>query len=264
VAAETAESETGLETRVESAFQRLADEGEQRLDRSWPALVSTGLMGGLDVAVGVLALLVVLQHTGDPLLAALAFSVGFLALLLADSELFTEGFLVPVTAVAAARSRPVQLARLWGVTVVTNLLGGWVMAWLIAHAFPQLHPLAVQTAHDYATAPFGVRSLCLGVLAGAAITLMTRMQHGTDSDVAKAVAAVALAFVLAGTHVFHSILDSLLIFVALTGGSAPYGYGNWLWWFAYTAVANMVGGLGLVTVLRLIRSKEKVDQERAS
>jgi len=264
MAADAPDRETGLEERVESAFDRLADEGEQRLDRTLTALFSTGVMGGVDVGIGVLALLTVLEETHRPLLAALGFGVGFLALLLADSELFTEGFLVPVTAVAAGRSRPGQLVRLWLGTVVTNLAGGWLIAWLIAHAFPRLHETAVQTAAPYATASLSVRSFCLGILAGAAITLMTRMQHGTDSDVAKSIAAVAMAFVLAGTHVFHSILDSLLIFVALAGGGAPYGYGNWAVWFGYTILANLVGGLGLVTLLRLIRSKERVQKERNS
>ncbi|RKS77895.1 formate/nitrite transporter FocA (FNT family) [Motilibacter peucedani] len=252
-----------LEERVENAFDRLADEGEQRLERTWGALVSTGLMGGVDVALGLLALLVVLDATGSPLLAGVAFSVGFLALLLADSELFTEGFLVPVTAVAAKRARPVQLLRLWVLTLVANLVGGWCMAWVIAHGFPRLHHLAVETAATYAQAHLSVRTVCLGVLAGAAITLMTRMQHGTDSDPAKAMAALAFGFVLAGTGVFHSVLDSLLVFVALTGGSAPYGYLDWLQWFAYTVVANVVGGLGLITLLRLVRSKERVAKERA-
>ena len=39
--------------------------------------------------------------TGSLLLGSVAFSVGFVALLLGHSELFTEGFLVPVTTVAA-------------------------------------------------------------------------------------------------------------------------------------------------------------------
>nr|WP_196791286.1 formate/nitrite transporter family protein [Motilibacter aurantiacus] len=242
----------------------MADEGEQRLDRTWKALVSTGLMGGIDVAVGLLAMLVVIEQTGSTLLGALAFSIGFVALLLADSELFTEGFLVPVTAVAAKRGRPSALARLWGVTLVANLIGGWVMAWLIAHAFPHLHALAVETAAHYATAGLSLRTACLAVLAGAAITLMTRMQHGTDSDIARVVAAVAGGFVLAGTQVFHSVLDSLLIFTALAGGSAPYGYLDWLQWFWYTALLNVAGGLGLVTLLRLVRTKERVQQERAA
>ena len=68
---------------------------------SWREVLSTGLAGGLEVATGVLALLAVLAETGSHLLAGLAFSIGFVALLLARSELFTEGFLVPVTAVVA-------------------------------------------------------------------------------------------------------------------------------------------------------------------
>ena len=42
------------------------------------------------------------------------------------------------------------------------------------------------------------------------------------------------------------------------------GYGDWLAWFWYTVLLNMVGGLGVVTLLRLVRSKELLQQERAA
>jgi hypothetical protein len=74
-------------------------------------------------------------------------------------------------------------------------------------------------------------------------------------------AAVAGAFLLAGLLMFHSILDSLLIFGALQSG-APFGYLDWLGWFGYTVTANIVGGLALVTLLRLIRSKDRLKEER--
>jgi len=48
----------------------------------------TGFVGGTEVAIGVLALLVVLHDTGSHLLAGIAFSTGFIALLLGRSELF--------------------------------------------------------------------------------------------------------------------------------------------------------------------------------
>jgi formate/nitrite transporter FocA (FNT family) len=77
------------------------------------------------------------------------------------------------------------------------------------------------------------------------------------------VAAVAGAFLLAGLGLFHSILDSLIIFGALHAG-APFGYGDWLAWFWYTTLLNVVGGLVVVTLLRLVRSKELIQRERSA
>ena len=76
------------------------------------------------MAVGVLAMLCVREATGSLLLAGLAFSVGFLALLLGHSELFAEGFLVPVLTVAARRASTAQPATLWSGTLLANVVGG--------------------------------------------------------------------------------------------------------------------------------------------
>jgi formate/nitrite transporter FocA (FNT family) len=261
--AELGNSDAPAEDQLSEAFDTIVSEGAQRLHRSWREVIATGLAGGLEVATGVLALFAVLARTGDHLLAGLAFSIGFIALLLARSELFTEGFLVPVTAVVAKRASVSQLAKLWGGTLVANLVGGWIFAWLIMTAFPQLGATAIESAATFVNAPLDLRAVCLALLAGSTLTLMTRMQHGTTSDGAKIVAAVAGGFLLAGLSMFHSILDSLIIFSALHAG-APFGYGAWLGWLWYTVLLNMAGGLLVVTCLRLLRSKELIQQERAA
>ncbi|GAC1405415.1 MAG: formate/nitrite transporter family protein [Mycobacterium sp.] len=255
-------SDSPIEDALEDAFVRMVDEGMQRLHRTWREVIVTGFFGGTEVAMGVLAYLSVLLATQNPLVAGLAFSIGFLALLLGHSELFTEGFLVPVTTVAAKRASVGQLLKLWVGTLVANLVGGWMIMWLIMAAFPQLHAQTVHAAQHYATEPLSLRTFCLALLGGMAITLMTRMQHGTDAVIGKIAAAIAGAFLLAGLQLFHSILDSLLIFGALSGGRAPFGYADWLPWFGYTIVGNMLGGLVLVTLLRLLRSKDRLQEER--
>lgn len=252
-----------IEDKLEDAFTRMLSEGTQRLHRTWRGLLVTGFFGGTEVALGVLAYLAVLDATHRPLLAGLAFSIGFLALLLGHSELFTEGFLVPVTTVAAKRASFSQLFKLWGGTMLGNLVGGWVIMWLIILGFPQLRAQAVESATHFATAPLSAQTMSLAVLGGMAITLMTRMQHGTDSMTGKIAAAVAVAFLLAGLQLFHSILDSLLIFGALITGRAPFGYLDWLGWFGYTVAGNAFGGLLFVTLLRLLRSKDRLLEERA-
>src|SRR3954447_13680121 len=260
---ELGDSEGPTEDQLQEAFDTIVSEGAQRLHRSWREVLTTGLAGGLEVGTGVVLLFAVYAETGSHLLAGLAFGVGFVALMLARSELFTEGFLVPVTAVVAGRANVPQLGKLWGGTLLGNLVGGWLFMWLVVQALPDLRATAVTSATAFVTAPLDLQSAALAFLAGIAITLMTRMQHGTTSDPAKIVAAFAGALVLAGLQLFDSILDSLVVFAALHAG-APFGYGDWLAWFWYTVLLNMAGGLLVVTFLRLLRSKELIVRERAA
>ncbi|MGI8697000.1 MAG: formate/nitrite transporter family protein, partial [Mycobacteriales bacterium] len=213
--------------------------------------------------VGVLIYLVVDHDTGQKLLAALAFTIGFVALLLARSELFTENFLVPVTAVAAREGSLGKLLRLWIVTLAVNLLGGFVMAGMIVVALPEVRATAIETGGHYADLGVSWRSFFLAVLAGAVITLLTRMQHATESLGVKIVPAVLMSFVLVAAQLFHSVLDSILMFAGLLTGHAGYGYGSWLGALGWASLGNIIGGLVLVTSVRLLRVTHRVQEGRA-
>lgn len=259
---ELGDNDAPVEEELETTFDRIVEEGAQRLHRTWSSVVVTGIFGGIEVGLGVMAYLAVLHETGNQLLAGLAFSIGLIALLLAKSELFTEGFLVPIAAVAAKEARLGQLFKLWGGTLAANLVGGWIFMWLVMQAFPEWRDTVVDSAAHYAMAPLSVQTAALAILGGSTITLMTRMQHGTDSMPAKIVAAVGGGFLLAGLPLFHSVLDSLLIFGAIHAG-ATFGYLEWLNWFWYTVLFNVAGGLLLVTALRLVRTKELIKERRS-
>jgi formate-nitrite transporter family protein len=246
----------------ERTFDRLVDEGEQRLGRSWPGLLATGLMGGLDIGAGVLALLLVEHLTGSPLLGGLAFSIGFIALTLARSELFTENFLVPVAAVAARRGSLAGLLRLWSSTLATNLASGWIISFLVVSAFPDLQETAVEAATHYFELGTNWRAFALAMVGGMLITLMTHLQHATDSDGVRLVPAVAMGFVLGAGQVDHAIVASLVCFAGLQAG-APFSYLDWLDVLWLAVAGNIVGGLGLVTLLRLLQVPHKVIEERA-
>jgi formate-nitrite transporter family protein len=247
---------------TEKTFDRLVDEGEQRLGRSWPGLLSTGFLGGLDVGAGVLALLLVEHLTGgNKVLGGLAFSIGFIAITLARSELFTEDFLVPVAAVAAKRGTMLGLGRLWLSTLVMNLAGGWIVTFLITAGFPDLRDTAIESATHYFTLGTNWHTFALALIGGMLITLMTHMQHATSSDGVRLVPAVAIGFVLGAGQVDHAVVASLLCFAGLQFG-APFGYGDWLGVLGFAVLGNMIGGLGLVTLLRLLQVPQKVLEER--
>ena len=250
----------GNEQEVEDALERSVREGRTRMERGWSALIATGVVGGIDVATGVMALLVVEAKTGDKLLGGLAFSIGFIALALARSELFTEDFLVPVAAVISRQARLRSLFRLWTVTAATNLAGGWVFTYLVITGFSETHKPAVEAGKHYIDLGLGWRAFALALLGGAAITLMTWMQHGTDNIAVKLVPAVTTGFLLAGLQLNHAIVNSLLLFSGLQTGHAPYGYLDWAKTAGWAALGNMVGGILLVTLLRMLQVPHKVKE----
>ena len=246
---------------TEQTFDRLVDEGIQRLGRSWSGLLATGFLGGLDVGVGVLALLLIEQATHSVLLGGLGLSIGFIALTLARSELFTEDFLVPVTAVVAKTASLLSLIRLWTMTTLTNLAGGWVITALVMTGFPALHSTAIETGRYYIELGTTWKAFALALVGGMLITLMTHLQHSTESDGVRLVPAIVMGFLLGAGKINHVIVGSLICFAALQAG-APFGYADWLGLFAFTALGNLIGGLGLVTVVRLLQVPHKVLAER--
>lgn len=241
-----------MANEVSTQFQSTIEEGENRLNRSLPSLFATGAVGGIDVGVGVFGLLLVKESTHNDLLAGLAFSIGFIALTLANSELFTENFLVPIVAVTTRRARPSAVLRLWLGTATTNLMGGWLIMAVVMAGVPKLHETAVESATHYTDLGLGWESFASAVLGGAVITLMTWMERGSKSEGGRLVAAVVAAFLLGAGKLTHAIVVSLLLFAGLQAG-APYGYLDWLGFLAWATLGNMVGGIGLITVLRLVQ-----------
>jgi formate-nitrite transporter family protein len=258
---EDAQDDEQVEREVEEdEFDAVVEEGAERLHRSWRAVLVTGFAGGLEIGLGVIAYLAVLDATGSVLLAGVAFSIGLIALLLAHSELLTENLFLPIAALVAREGTVLQLARLWAGTLVANLAGGAVVMTLVVAAFPSLHRELVSTARHYLDVGFGWEGIALALLAGLAITLATRMQQGTESDGVRVVVAVVDGFVLAGLQLMHSMLDALFVTGAVLLDRATLLEA--VAWFVPTLLLNMAGGLLLVTVLRLIRTKELLAERR--
>lgn len=250
------------EHEVEDTMRRVVDEGRRRLSRRWPPLLATGAVGGIDVGTGVLALLLVEDATHDKLLAGLAFGIGFIALALARSELFTEDFLVPVTTVIARQARLRMLLRLWAGTLISNLVGGWLFTWFLMRGYPNLSSTAIEAGYHYVQLGLGLRALSLAVLGGTVITLMTWMQHGTETVAGSVIPAITAAFLLAGGQLNHAIVNSLLMFAALHTGHAPFGYLQWAETAGWAALGNLIGGVGFVTFLRLGQVPHALAKER--
>ncbi|MBW3604213.1 MAG: formate/nitrite transporter family protein [Actinobacteria bacterium] len=247
---------------LESTFQAAVEEGTLRLRRNLPTLLATGLVGGIDLSIGVMALIVVEHETGSHLLGSLAFTIGFIALTLARGELFTENFLVPVTAIIAHQARVRELVRLWAGTMLMNLVGGWLVMGLFVTSMPELGSTAIKVGEVYPELGIGWRSFALALLGGAVITVMTWMERNCETQGPRVVAAIAASFLLAAVPLNHVIVSSHEMFAALHVG-APFGYLDYLGAMSWSMVGNTIGGLLLVTVVRLVQvGRGPIEQAR--
>lgn len=251
-----------LEDELVEEFQNTVQEGTDRLHRTWRALIITGLFGGIDVGLGIMAMLAVMDVTDSKLLAGIAFGVGLLALRLAHSELFTEDFLIPINAVVARHGTWLQLVRLWAVTLVTNLAGGWLFMWVVAAAFPQFEQLLLEVSLGYLEDGLTLETAALAVLAGSTITLSTRMSQGTGNDVVTALISLISGLLVVGLGMLHGALNSIVVFGAMHQGAA-ISYTDWFVWFLWVIPLNMLGGLVIITLPRLVRTLELIRKERA-
>lgn len=227
--------------------------GAERLNRKWPELVITGIFGGFDVGLGILAMVLVKQATGSDILAGMAFGVGLLALKLAHSELFTEEFLLPLNAVIAGQGTWLQMLRLWTVTLVTNLLGGLAFMAIVVVGLPDYHQTMIDSALGYIDQPSLPVMIALALLAGATITLSTRMQQGSSDDVVAVVTCTISGLLVIGFGMLHGALNAIIIFGAMLAG-ADISIGDFAQWFAIVIPCNMLGGLLIISLPRVART----------
>jgi formate/nitrite transporter FocA (FNT family) len=67
-----------------------------------------------------------------------------------------------------------------------------------------------------------------------------------------------------GAQLFHSVLDSIFMFAGLIGGHAAYTWPDWAGALGWSPLGNLIGGVGLVTSIRLLRVPHRLEEERAS
>jgi hypothetical protein len=166
-------------------------------------MVATGLVGGVDVMLGVMALTVVsgalavslpeqIAHVGG----SLVFGIGLVLLVVGRSELFTENFLVPVAGVLRGRSGVSDVLRLWGTTMLANLVGLLIVAAILTRAGlvpPETLDAAGALADTFAERNL-VSAFLSAVLAGTTMTLFIWLAHAVERDSARVLIAMLIGF----------------------------------------------------------------------
>jgi formate/nitrite transporter FocA (FNT family) len=232
----------------------IREEGEQELERTNMALALSGLAAGLSMGFSFLteALLQaglpksVLQHT----LASFGYSIGFILVVLARQQLFTESTLTAILPVVTRRNVKTLMAaaRLWGIVLITNLIGTWIFAAMV-HV-PQIFPAdvnaAMQDLAQQAIPPIFFATLLRAFFAGWLIALMVWILPSAQS--ARLLTVLMVTYVVALAHLSHIVAGSAEAAYSVLSGTATFGQYFTLFLLP-TLIGNIIGGVLMVTVL---------------
>src|SRR5439155_25881166 len=115
-------------------------EGEHELERNSLALAFSGLAAGLSMGFSMVTEGILQHHlpntTWQPLITKLGYSVGFLVVTLGRQQLFTKNTLTVILPLLRERKIDIvfNVARLWVIVLVGNLIRAFVFAWLAANS----------------------------------------------------------------------------------------------------------------------------------
>lgn len=247
----------------DEVWDESAEEGRRRLSRGTAGLVSTGLVGGVDVMLGVMAMAVVsgalavavpeaIAHVGG----SLVFGIGLVLLVVGRSELFTENFLVPVAGVLRGDAKVPDVLRLWIVTMVANVVGLLVLAAMLTRA--GLVPPEALKAAGTMTDTFAERDLVAAglsaIIAGTTMTLFTWLTHAAERDSARVLIAMLVGFLLAAPSLNHAVVSvGEMAFGLFAGTTDKATWTDLAQNFPVAVVGNFIGGLGFVTMARALQ-----------
>ena len=252
-AEERQEAEERSAPHVAVVHEAIRLEGEEEIKRSPQALAWSGLAAGL--AMGFSLLTQGYLHAALPdtdwrvLVVKLGYSVGFLVVILGRQQLFTENTLTPVLPLLHdVRGKIGKVAKLWGVVLVTNLLGAGLFAWALSAA-PNVDPGTEAAFLEIARAVYRgdfLATLVAAVYAGWLIALMVWMLPFAESG--RVTVIVIVTYVLGLGHLDHSIAGSVEVLYLVAKGEV--GFLAYLGHFLAPAVlGNVVGGVVFVALL---------------
>ncbi len=261
-----------LDRKADQIAEHAADVGEERLDRSNLDILLTGIIGGIEVSIGAIGAIVIVGAAltaipGLPLYAALAlgglaFPVGFIFVIMGRSELFTENFLIPVVAVLNRERSIILLLEVLVFSWVGNMVGCALVAVLMsipgAVGEPIQEGFRAYTAYKLAMPVAGL--FTSAILAGMVMTALTWVLLAIHNTVGNILAIAGAGYVLFAANLSHSMVGASILFAGFA--LVNRGLGDVLIWILIATAGNLVGGIGLVTVFRIVQARTKARAAR--
>ena len=249
---EEAQDRTSVSATV--VHETVRYDGEEELHRPVSALGWSALAAGMSMGFSLVAMALFRAYLPDrpwrPLLVRLGYPMGFLIVIIARQQLFTENTLTAMIPLLARRDLKtlVRVIRLWTVVLVANLIGAHLFAWVVAVTpmfLPEVQSAMLALAKEAAAVTFG-EAVLRGIFAGWLIAMVVWMLAAIDTG--RIAVIVFMTYIVGLASLTHIIAGSVeVLFLVMVGvkswGAIAFGY------LLPTLIGNVIGGVSLTAAI---------------
>lgn len=239
--------------------------GDEEMDRPATSLWWSGLAAGLSMSFSLLAQAILQMYLPEAdwqrLLVSLGYPVGFVMVVLARQQLFTENtitVMLPVMAAPSARNFA-RAGRLWAIVLLANLAGTLIAA-LFCTFTPVIQPelrdamLAISAeSMRHGLPEMAFRSITAGFLMAAMVWLIPA------ADTAQFYVIVLITYLIGVGNFPHIVAGSVESFMLVANGEL--GVGAMLGGFTLPVLlGNIIGGTVLFAMLSYAQVMKEIER----
>ncbi|OAD92405.1 formate transporter [Aequorivita soesokkakensis] len=234
-------------------------EGQETYDKNPISILLSSLTAGLEIGFSYLLICSLYfflngKFAEDTIFSAMAFvyPVGFIMVILGQSILFTEQTSLLTLPVLNKKRSISSLLKLWGLVILGNLIGGYLIAFLLVWFGPQLNIFDLQTIEKIAlhvTQYNNIVILVSSILAGWLMGLLSWLVAASKDTLSRIVIIFMITAVLGFTGLHHSIVGNVEVFAGLISSPA-ISILDYIYFIALSLFGNALGGFVFVALLK--------------
>ncbi|MDN8599331.1 formate/nitrite transporter family protein [Citrobacter sp. S2-9] len=259
--------EDRLPSRAMAIHEHIRQDGEKELERDAMALLWSAIAAGLSMGASLLAKGIFHVQLDDVpgrfLLENLGYTFGFIIVIMARQQLFTEN---TVTAVLPIMHKPTPgniglLMRLWGIVLLGNILGTGIAAW----AFEYMPIFDEETRDAFVSIGMAVMKnspsemFANAIISGWLIATMVWMFPAAGA--AKIVVIILMTWLIALGDTTHIVVGSVEILYLVFNGTLHWS--DFFWPFALPTLAgNICGGTFIFALMSHAQIRNDMSTKR--
>ncbi|OAT54784.1 putative transport protein [Kluyvera georgiana ATCC 51603] len=260
-------NEDRLPSRAMAIHEHIRQEGEKEMERDAMALLWSAIAVGLSMGASLVAKGIFhVELAGVPggyLLENLGYTFGFIIVIMARQQLFTENTVTAVLPVMQnlTLGNVGLLMRLWGVVLLGNLIGTGIAAW----AFEYMPIFKEETRDAFIKIGMDVMKnsptemFANAIISGWLIATMVWMFPAAGA--AKIVVIILMTWLIALSDTTHIVVGSVEILYLVFNGTLHWS--DFIWPFALPTLAgNIFGGTFIFALMSHAQIRNDMSNKR--